>query len=231
MCSQVHVFSSWLLRGAFVFRSLERSLAFAATVIMAIVPLNPVRFRIGPERDGYIYEEHLGITVDDCPVYRCARGRDEDPRKLYLHWREQTGSWHAVSVAGPAPSAQDILGGAPAFRGEQGVDVRQPGTHRWYCYDNDRGAWWPSSPFDTTTQEPQVLYEIQKHFQRKFGLTSDQIPDCWVINSYNTADKFIDWHSDDDHLFGALDGPAEILSISLGADGVFCVKPNAESSA
>ena len=150
MCSQAHVFSSWLLRGAFVFRSLERSLAFPATVIMAIVPLNPVRFRIGPERDGYIYEEHLGITVDDCPVYRCARGRDEDPNLLYLHWRQQTGSWHAVSVANPAPSAQDILGGAHAFRAEQGVDVRQPGTHRWCCYDNGRGEWWPSSPFDTT---------------------------------------------------------------------------------
>ena len=25
---------------------------------------------------------------------------------------------------------------------------------------------------------PQVLYDIQKHFQRAFGLTSDQIPDC-----------------------------------------------------
>ena len=190
--------------------------------------MNPVRFRIGPERHGYIYDEHLGITVDDCPVYRCARGRDEDPRKLYLHWREQTCSWHAVSVAGPTPSAQDILGGAPAFRGEEGVDVRQPGTHRWYCYDNDRGAWWPSSPFDTTAQGPQVLYDIQKHFQRH----TDQIPDCWVINSYNTAEKFIDWHSDDDHLFGALDGPAEILSISLGADGMFSVSQGvSESSA
>ena len=80
-------------------------------------------------------------------------------------------------------------------------------------------------------QGPQVLYDILNYFQRKFQLTSDQIPDCWVINSYNTADKFIDWHTDDDHLFGALDGPAEILAISLGADGVFNVSPNAESSA
>ena len=139
--------------------------------------MNPVRFRIGPELHGYIYEEPVrprpwlylrgtGITVDDCPVYLCARGRDEDPRKLYLHWREQTGSWHAVSVAGPAPSAQDILEGAPAFRGEQGVDVRQPGTHRWYCYDNDRGAWWPSCPFDTTAQGPQVLVQ---HNLRRLG--------------------------------------------------------------
>ena len=196
--------------------------------------MNPVRFCIGPERHGYIYEEHLGITVDDCPVYRCSRGRDEDPRKLYLHWREQTGSWHAVSVAGPAPSAQDILEGSPAFRGEQGVDVRQPGTHRWYCYDDDRGAWWPSCPFDTTAQGPQVLYDIQglRCLHRVLELDYDQIPDCWIINYYNGPDRFIDWHSDDDHLFGALDGPAEILSINLGADGMFSVSQGvSESSA
>jgi len=77
-----------------------------------------------------------------------------------------------------------------------------------------------------------VLYDIQKHFQRVFGLTSDQIPDCWVINWYNSDEKFIDWHADDDDLFGALDGPAEILSISLGADGMFSVSQGvSESSA
>ena len=118
---------------------------------MAIVPFAPAgSFRIGPEKHGYIYQEYLGVTVNDRPVYQCARGRDEDTNLLYLHWRQQEGSWHAVSVANLAPSAQDILAGAPAFRAEQGVDVRQPGTHRWCCYDNGRGEWWPSSPFDTT---------------------------------------------------------------------------------
>ena len=96
-----------------------------------------------------------------------------------------------------------------------------------------------------------MLYDIQNHFQSGSRLhrvlmrydqldydwsdhvaftAYDQIPDCWLINSYSTADKFIDWHSDDGHLFGALDGPAEILAISLGADGVFNVSSNAESS-
>ena len=79
-------------------------------------------------------------------------------------------------------------------------------------------------------QGPQVLYDILNYFQTKFQLTSDQIPDSWQINSYNTEEQFIGWHSDDHHLFGALDGLAEILSISLGADGVFCVKPKAGSS-
>ena len=77
---------------------------------------------------------------------------------------------------------------------------------------------------------PQVLYDIKQYFRQVFGLTNDQTPDCWVINAYYTEDKFIDWHADDAPLFGAMDGKAEILSISLGADAVFCIKPTADSS-
>ena len=76
---------------------------------------------------------------------------------------------------------------------------------------------------------PQVLYDIKQYFRRLLGLTQEETPDCWVINGYYTADKYIDWHADDDRLFGAMDGEAEILSISLGADAVFCIKPTAES--
>ena len=77
---------------------------------------------------------------------------------------------------------------------------------------------------------PQVLYDIKQYFRQLFGLSQEETPDCWVINGYYTADKYIDWHADDDRLFGAMDGEAEILSISLGADAVFCIKPTAESS-
>ena len=77
---------------------------------------------------------------------------------------------------------------------------------------------------------PQVLYDIKQYFRRLLGLTQEETPDCWVINGYYTEDKYIDWHSDDDRLFGAMDGEAEILSISLGADAVFGIKPTAESS-
>ena len=76
---------------------------------------------------------------------------------------------------------------------------------------------------------PQVLYDIKQYFRQLFGLSQEETPDCWVINGYYTADKYIDWHADDDRLFGAMDGEAEILSISLGADAVFCIKPTAES--
>ena len=77
---------------------------------------------------------------------------------------------------------------------------------------------------------PQVLLYINQYFRRLFRLTHDQTPDCWVINAYYTEDKYIDWHADDDRLFGAMDGEAEILSISLGADVVFGIKPTADSS-
>ena len=77
---------------------------------------------------------------------------------------------------------------------------------------------------------PQVIYDMKQHFRQLFGLTNDQVPDCWIINGYYTDDKFIDWHADDDDLFGAMDGNAEILSISLGADTVFCIKPTVDSN-
>ena len=77
---------------------------------------------------------------------------------------------------------------------------------------------------------PQVIYDMKQYFGQLFGLTKDQIPDCWIINGYYTDDKYIDWHADDDHLFGAMDGNAEILSISLGADTVFCIKPTVHSN-
>ena len=78
-------------------------------------------------------------------------------------------------------------------------------------------------------QGPQVIYDMKQHFLQLFGLTNDQIPDCWIINGYYTQDKYINWHADDDHLFGAMHGNAEILSISLGADTVFCIKPTVDS--
>ena len=50
------------------------------------------------------------------------------------------------------------------------------------------------------------------------------IPQCWVINFY-TAEKFIPWHTDEDPLFNALEQETEIVSFSLGPDGVFCIQP------
>ena len=117
----------------------------------AIVPSGTARrFRIGPEHYGYNYKEYPGTTVNGSPVYQCEKGRDGDPKLLYLHYSQLEGSWLAVSVATATPSDQDILGGAPAFRAQPGVDVREPGKHQWCCYDNASSSWWSPSPFVTT---------------------------------------------------------------------------------
>jgi hypothetical protein len=118
---------------------------------MAIVPFAPAGgFRIGPEKHAYNYQEYPGVTVNDRPVYRCAKGRDDNTDLLYLHWRQDERSWHAVSVANLAPTAEDILAGAPAFRAQQDDDVRVPGTHQWSCYNDSENKWWSPSPFVTT---------------------------------------------------------------------------------
>ena len=51
----------------------------------------------------------------------------------------------------------------------------------------------------------------------------------WVVNAY-TADNYSVWHADEDPLFGVLDAEAEIVSLSLGPDGVFCIQPRTGQS-
>ena len=72
-------------------------------------------------------------------------------------------------------------------------------------------------------QGPSVLSEIEQYLCNTFNLSLQQVPDSWVLNLY-TADTFIDWHTDEDNLFGALDRETKIISLSSCADGVLCMK-------
>ena len=78
-------------------------------------------------------------------------------------------------------------------------------------------------------QDAPVLSGIDEYLRITFGLPAEAVPDCWVINAY-ADDNYIDWHTDEDPMFGALDGETEIISISLGPDGVFCVRPRAREA-
>ena len=71
---------------------------------------------------------------------------------------------------------------------------------------------------------PAVVNEILEYLQDMWNLSSNEVPDCVVVNWYD-ASKGIDWHADDEYLFKDEEQPTEILSLSLGADGVFCVRP------
>ena len=74
-----------------------------------------------------------------------------------------------------------------------------------------------------------MLCRIEEYLQSTFQWAREAIPECWVLNSY-TADQFIRWHTDADDLFGALNQETEIVSFSLGPDGVFCIKPRTGKS-
>ena len=79
--------------------------------------------------------------------------------------------------------------------------------------------------FGQGTPSPEVLIEIEDYLAEKLGLHMDQIPDCWVVNWYIDPDMYIDWHTDDDQLFDALNAETEIISITLGASAPFCYQP------
>jgi len=66
--------------------------------------------------------------------------------------------------------------------------------------------------------------------QATFDLAPAEVPDCLVMNVYG-PDEYIQWHHDEDDLFQTQQNPVEILSLTLGCDGVFCVQPRPASAA
>ena len=71
-----------------------------------------------------------------------------------------------------------------------------------------------------------LFYIYRKdHLMLAFGFEDlAELPDCWVLNAYEEPSKHIDWHADDDALFDAVENQAVIVSISLGADGLFAYR-------
>ena len=132
-------------------QSFEVQLASSAAPlsIMAIVPL-PTTFRIGPKKYDYDYLV-TGISINERPVYWCARDRGDGTGLLYLFVSDDN-VWTVVSGPVEAISELEIRGGAPAFKAAtEGEGVRQPGKHLWHCYNDALRTWWPASPFQTST--------------------------------------------------------------------------------
>ena len=71
-----------------------------------------------------------------------------------------------------------------------------------------------------------ALRLMQTHGRQRntFGLSAEEIPNCWVFNSYE-PDKCITWRTDADNMFGALDNETEIFSLSFGPDVVYTINP------
>ena len=108
----------------------------------------PPSFQISPDTYHYVYTE-IDQTWQGQPVYRCCRGRDNLPGRLYL--MHHAGRWQAFQVAGDDPNdaAEIIARMTPAFRAGVGDDVRLEGNHLWECWDVRGNRWWPPSAFST----------------------------------------------------------------------------------
>ena len=89
-------------------------------------------------------------------------------------------------------------------------------NHKVLMYNDTEGANFPR--------------RLDQYMQSELGLQRVNIPDCLVVNVYG-EEHYIKWHTDDDPLFDTQNREVEILSISLGADGVFCVQPQPHSVA
>ena len=74
------------------------------------------------------------------------------------------------------------------------------------------------------SEGPQAPRLLDQYMQSELGLQRVNIPDCLVMNLYE-AHQYIAWHNDENPLFDTQSRKVEILSLSLGCDGVFCVQP------
>ena len=84
-----------------------------------------------------------------------------------------------------------------------------------FCVVHFSAAWWPS----------RGPGGFEQALMEKFNMRDpNDLPDCWVFNVYNDDKKYIAWHNDQHELFDAVENPADIWSISFGADGLFGVK-------
>ena len=77
---------------------------------------------------------------------------------------------------------------------------------------------------------PPIIGEMMQHFIQRLGLQDDHdVPGCLVINVYKENTHHIDWHSDANPRWGAMDKDTNIFTWSLGTHGFFQLTVKARS--
>jgi hypothetical protein len=78
---------------------------------------------------------------------------------------------------------------------------------------------------------PAIIREMMQHFIQRLGLQDDHdVPGCLVINVYKEETHHIDWHSDANERWGAMDMDTNIFTWNLGAHGFFQLAVKARTS-
>ena len=96
-----------------------------------------------------------------------------------------------------------------------------------YNYDGTNGKVlvWGSD------NSPSIIREMMQHFIQRLGLQDDHdVPGCLVINVYKDETHHIDWHSDANERWGAMDMDTNIFTWNLGAHGFFQLTVKARSA-
>ncbi len=102
--------------------------------------------RIGPARNGYIYdrEPEKVDAVHGEPLWKCRIDVAGGQGRLWM-FKNPEGKWQANSA--PEEREDPIHQGLPAFRCSSDKDVTVPGYYEWQYLD--RGNWRGSMGFDT----------------------------------------------------------------------------------
>ena len=102
-------------------------------------------FRIGEQNKFHEYYALLDVEINDKPVYRCIRDKDNGNGLLFLYYHND-GMWISVSADRWASSKEEIVKGVTAFKAANNDDIREAGNHDWYTLPFDTNVF----PFQTT---------------------------------------------------------------------------------
>ena len=70
-------------------------------------------------------------------------------------------------------------------------------THCKCCYSYPgTGRHMPYQYGQHGSEATRIISQIEQYLCTMFCLNQSELPDCWVVNSYD-PDKFIDWHTDE----------------------------------
>ena len=119
-------------------------------------------FRIGKQDNFYEFYALINVQINDKPVYRCIRDKDNGKGLLFLYYHTDE-AWISVSADRWASSEEDIVKGIPAFRAATNDEIREEGNYDWYMC-NKYGVLLYSSmyPFGTTVFKRPDNTECQR---------------------------------------------------------------------
>eukprot|EP00927_Polykrikos_kofoidii_P005354 TRINITY_DN12120_c0_g1_i1.p1 TRINITY_DN12120_c0_g1~~TRINITY_DN12120_c0_g1_i1.p1 ORF type:complete len:557 (+),score=103.13 TRINITY_DN12120_c0_g1_i1:139-1671(+) len=101
---------------------------------------------------------------------------------------------------------------------------------KWMVRKGCRCPYWYGGAMVRPAVFPAWMYRLMEVFMPICGLPiAETWPNSCNINCYSDGSDALDWHADDEPMFGGWDGDCRIISLSLGAERTFEVRRAADS--